>query len=134
MKKEITKNKYFQLNKGSSLLEVLLSIAVFTIGIFTLGLFMIDILHSTQKSQDINQALLIVSGNDWVWGSDEEETSDETNFGEYGKTFTRVININEISGDAATNTVQSVTSTVTWPATRGEGEVILRTYMTNWER
>lgn len=47
--------------RGVGLTEVLVSIAVFTIGMVAIGLFILDVLRTTEQSQDINQAVLIAT-------------------------------------------------------------------------
>jgi Tfp pilus assembly protein PilV len=160
-KRKFTK-KYTQ--QGAAITELLIAIAVFTIGMFTLALFMIDILKSTQRVQDINQAVLIAQegieavqsirddsfntiynaetdpyglervGSSWTLDNDPGYDTTTPNS---SKSFNRSVyisTVDDLSGDAATNTVMLIRSEVWWESFGGTSTTTLQTYLTNWER
>jgi hypothetical protein len=155
-----------QTSRGASLAEVMIAIAVFTIGIFTIALFIVDILQSTQRSQDRNQGILIAQEgieavisirdndgfssfyeelpltkgldqfeNGWIFSDLPSDTYSD--FGSYGKTFNRSINlsvVDDLSDGVATSTVVLAESVVWWESFGGTATTTLKTYLTNWER
>lgn len=159
-KNKIEENKN-QTNQGSSLLEVLLAIAVFTVGVLSIGLFLLDVLRTTEQSNDMNQALFIaaegieaakyirdssfdaidnqdgshglVLTDEWFFNGTEASVS----LGDYGKTFTRSIVIDDsglLDDSVATTSVKLVESLVSWQGRSGTSTISLKTYLTNWER
>jgi prepilin-type N-terminal cleavage/methylation domain-containing protein len=108
-----------QKQNGFSLLEVILSIAIFTIGVVGIGLFVIDIQITAERSQNLSQGILLAEEGleavksirdnnfeditDGTHGLDSVEgvwefngSYDETILGResgVGRTFTRTITI-----------------------------------------
>jgi prepilin-type N-terminal cleavage/methylation domain-containing protein len=50
---------FLEKQKGFSLLEVILSVAIFTISVIGIGLFIIDIQTTAERSQNLNQGILL---------------------------------------------------------------------------
>lgn len=131
--------------KGQSLIEVLIAMAVFIVGIATVGFLVLDANVSTRQGVERTQATLlakegleaarsirdadfdnltagahgiVLSGNTWTFSGSSDLTD----------VFTRQITISSVDS----NTKQ-IDSTVTWQQTTDRsGSVSLITYLTNW--
>ncbi|HRY30914.1 MAG TPA: prepilin-type N-terminal cleavage/methylation domain-containing protein [Candidatus Paceibacterota bacterium] len=146
---------------GFSLLEVILSIAVFTIGIVGIGLFMIDIMTTAERARNLDQGILLAEEGLEAVKLIRDEDFDEIAEGAYGlllseddtwtldpgnpdvtdlgKNFTRTIIITtseEYTEEpvSATTSVMVIESQVSWPIRDATITISLFTFLTNWYR
>ncbi len=149
-----------QKQNGFSLLEVILSISIFTIGVVGIGLFVIDIQTTAERSQNLSQGILLAEeGLEAVKSIRDNNFEDITNgthgldsvdgvwqfYGDsdvtilgresgVGRTFTRTITISTSAYNEEEIVVKLIESNVSWPIRDGTSDVTLSTLLTNWNR
>ena len=134
-------------NKGFSLVEVLIALAVFILGIVSIGFLILDSSVSSRQGIERTQAILLaheglsaarairdndfddltvgthgiaISSNTWIF-SGSSDTQDQ---------FTRTITVTDI--DSVTKQIQS---TVAWQFSEGrQSSVDFTTYLTDWNQ
>lgn len=133
------------MNKGQSLIELLIALGVFVLGVVTIGLLIIDAGVSSRQAGERTQAVLLakegleaarsirdddfanlidgthgiaISANTWIFSDSEDITN----------IFKRRITVSTVDADT-----KKITSTVVWrePPER-PGSTTLITYLTNW--
>lgn len=149
-----------QKQNGFSLLEVILSISIFTIGVVGIGLFVIDIQTTAERSQNLSQGILLAEEGLEAVKSIRDNNFEDIDDGEYGldsvdgvwefngdsdvtilgresgvgRTFTRTITISTSAYNEEEIVVKLIESNVSWPIRDGTSDVTLSTLLTNWNR
>jgi prepilin-type N-terminal cleavage/methylation domain-containing protein len=78
---------FIKKQKGFSLLEVILSISIFTIGVVGIGLFVIDIQTTAERSQNLSQGILLAEEGLEAVKSIRDNNFDDIIDGTYGLYF-----------------------------------------------
>jgi len=143
--------KQNQKNKGFSLLELLLALAIFSLGSYAIGVLLFDSIMTTRVATDRSEALLyaqegittatqvrdtegwanLIDGNHGVSASTTGYwylTSNPSDL--INNKYTRVVNVT-----ASTSAWEKIiTSSVSWSLTSGRPmSISLKTYLTNWK-
>ncbi len=150
--------------KGFGIVEIIVTIAVFTLSSIGIGLLVIDLLNTAERNQNLNQAIFIafegIEATKSIRNREDEgifhfdgtrglsidsgqweflDTPDATMIGNLE--YTREIIIQEIAipNEEETitrdNSIKFVQSRVTWPRRfGGSAETVLHTYITNWNK
>ncbi len=140
------KKEYLHINKGFSLIEVLLTISIFSMFMVALiGVLSIGEESSSLAGKRIQAVYLAEEGLEALRNIRDENFINLVN-GSYGLVkignqwnfsalpdvtdiFTRTINISTVNAN-----IKLVTSTITWQQNlQRNGSVILTTYLTNWK-
>ena len=140
------KKEYLHINKGFSLIEVLLTISIFSMFMVALiGVLSIGEESSSLAGKRIQAVYLAEEGLEALRNIRDENFINLVN-GPYGLVkignqwnfsalpdvtgiFTRTINISTVNAN-----IKLVTSTITWQQNlQRNGSVILTTYLTNWK-
>ena len=139
------------LERGQSLIELLLAIAIFIIVVSTLAFFFLDSYVAGRLAQEMSIANglaeegleaarsirdndwdklsvgnhgLVVSSNNWIFQGATEDISDSLKAGE------RKISVEEIGSD-----IRKVTSEITWQFSPDRSQTVsMVTYLTNWAK
>jgi len=135
------------LNKGQSLVELLVAIGVFVVGVATIGLLVLTTFNSSRQAVERTQAVMlaregieaarsirdddfnnlttgshgiVISDNKWIF-SGSSDAQDQ---------FVRVVTITDIS-----TSTKKIESSTTWQFSQSrQGAVDLVTYLTNWNQ
>jgi len=139
-------------NKGQSLIELIVAVAIFGIAVSSIAIFLLDSYVSGRLAQEITQANflaeegleaaksirdnkwanltvgdhgLAITGNNWVFQGTSEDLSTQFKTGAI-----RVVSVENIGSGR-----RKVTSRVGWQFSEGRPkEISLVTYLTNWSK